>query len=117
MRYVIKNNWNAFGCNVSEELILTISDQIIELGLRDLGYKHVVLDDCWKDVNGRDESGRLQPQLSKFPYGLKYLSDRLHSRNLKYGMYSSAGEMTCARFGTFYTHISRNLLTCLSWIA
>ena len=94
-----QNNWNAFGCDVSEDLLYTTSEQILSLGLRDLGFDHVVLDDCWQDVNGRDENGKLQPELSKFPNGLRSISDHLHSQGLKYGMYSSAGEMTCARFG------------------
>ena len=93
-----QNNWNAFGCDVSEDLLYTTSKQILNLGLRDLGYDHVVLDDCWQDVNGRDKNGKLQPELSKFPNGLRSISDHLHSQGLKYGMYSSAGEMTCARF-------------------
>lgn len=71
----------------------------MNLGLRDLGYQYVVLDDCWQDVNGRDSDGKLQPELSKFPNGLKAISDHLHGQGLKFGMYSSAGEMTCARFG------------------
>lgn len=94
-----QNNWNAFGCDVSEDLLLGTSKQIVNLGLRDLGYQYVVLDDCWQDANGRDSNGKLQPELSKFPNGLKAISDHLHSQGLKYGMYSSAGEMTCARFG------------------
>jgi alpha-galactosidase len=73
---------------------------MISLGLKDLGYDYLVLDDCWQDVNGRDRDGRLQPELSKFPHGFNFISDHLHSLGLKYGMYSSAGEMTCARFGT-----------------
>lgn len=60
-----------------------------------------MLDDCWQDVNGRDNHGRLQPEPVKFPHGLNFISDHLHSLGLKYGMYSSAGEMTCARFGMF----------------
>ncbi|PVH99353.1 glycoside hydrolase family 27 protein [Periconia macrospinosa] len=98
------NNWNAFGCDVSEELLLTTSDAIISLGLRDLGYDYVVLDDCWQDANGRDKNGKLQPELNKFPNGLKSISDHLHSKGLKYGMYSSAGEMTCARFAGSLDH-------------
>ncbi|CAI6340570.1 unnamed protein product [Periconia digitata] len=98
------NNWNAFGCDVSEELLLTTSDQILGLGLRDLGYDYVVLDDCWQDVNGRDKNGKLQPELSKFPNGLRSISDHLHSQGFKYGMYSSAGEMTCARFAGSLDH-------------
>jgi alpha-galactosidase len=80
-------------------MLLSTSKQIVSLGLRDLGYQYVVLDDCWQDARGRDEHGKLQPELSKFPSGLKSISDNLHDQGLKFGMYSSAGEMTCARFG------------------
>lgn len=31
------DNWNAFGCKISEELILTTAQKIVDLGLRDLG--------------------------------------------------------------------------------
>jgi alpha-galactosidase len=71
------------------------------LGLRDLGYEYVVLDDCWQDPTGRDKKGKLQYSVTKFPKGLNAVSDHLHSQNFKFGMYSSAGEMTCARFGEF----------------
>jgi alpha-galactosidase len=80
-------------------LLLTTTEQIISLGLRDLGYEYVVLDDCWQDPKGRDKDGKLHHDINKFPNGLKPISDHLHSKNLKFGMYSSAGEMTCARFG------------------
>ena len=33
------DNWNAFGCKVSEELILSTAQKIVEFGLRDLGKK------------------------------------------------------------------------------
>ena len=33
------DNWNAFGCKVSQELILSTAQKIVELGLRDLGKK------------------------------------------------------------------------------
>lgn len=72
---------------------------MVNLGLRDLGYNYVVLDDCWQDPKGRDKDGKLQPEPTKFPRGLKAISGDLHAMGLKYGMYSSAGEMTCARFG------------------
>jgi alpha-galactosidase len=64
-----------------------------------LGYNYVVLDDCWQNPKGRDKNGKLQPALDKFPNGLKSISDHLHGQDFKFGMYSSAGEMTCARFG------------------
>ncbi|CRJ85982.1 hypothetical protein BN1723_000049 [Verticillium longisporum] len=40
------NNWNALGCDVSEALLLDTSRKLVDLGLRDLGYNYVVLDDC-----------------------------------------------------------------------
>ncbi|ETS86838.1 hypothetical protein PFICI_00666 [Pestalotiopsis fici W106-1] len=110
-----KNNWNAFGCHVSEDLLLTTAERVVGLGLRDLGYQYVVLDDCWQDVNGRDQNGRLQPEPSKFPRGLNFLSDYLHSLGLKYGMYSSAGEMTCARFEGSLDHEAEDAQSFASW--
>ena len=77
----------------------------MSLGLRDLGYEYVVLDDCWQDPHGRDKHGKLHPELKKFPNGLNSISDHLHGQNLKFGMYSSAGEMTCARFGMCKDHL------------
>ncbi|OAL51497.1 glycoside hydrolase [Pyrenochaeta sp. DS3sAY3a] len=109
------NNWNSFGCDVSEDLLLTTSEQIISLGLRDLGYQYVVLDDCWQDPSGRDKNGKLQPELSKFPNGLKSISNHLHSQGLKYGMYSSAGEMTCARFEGSLDHETDDANSFAEW--
>lgn len=44
---ICKDNWNAFGCDVSEKLLLGTAEKIVNFGLRDLGYQCVVLDDCW----------------------------------------------------------------------
>jgi len=72
----------------------------VDSGLRDVGYNYVVLDDCWSA--GRDEDGFLQEDFNKFPSGMSTVSDELHKQGLLFGMYSSAGEMTCARYGQFY---------------
>jgi alpha-galactosidase len=56
-----------------------------------------VLDDCWSA--GRDEEGFLKEDLKKFPNGMADVADELHKQGLLFGMYSSAGEMTCARYG------------------
>jgi len=68
------DNWNAFGCAVSEDLLLSQARLIASLGLRDLGYEYVVLDDCWS--NGRDPSANysLSPDLTKFPRGVSLFS-------------------------------------------
>ncbi|KAL8315853.1 hypothetical protein RB597_007599 [Gaeumannomyces tritici] len=109
------NNWNAFGCDVSEHLLLSTAEKLVSLGLRDLGYNYVVLDDCWQDPKGRDEHGKLQPEATKFPRGLKAISDDLHAMGFKYGMYSSAGEMTCARFEGSLDHEKDDAQSFAAW--
>lgn len=90
------DNWNFAGCDVSENLLLETAEKMVEIGLRDAGYKHVILDDCWS--NGRYSNGSLRPDFDKFPNGMAHVADRLHSLGLKFGMYSSAGTYTCARY-------------------
>ncbi len=70
---------------------------MVDTGLRDVGYNYVVLDDCWS--GGRGEDGFLFADEKKFPRGMKYVADEVHDLGLLYGMYSSAGEWTCARDG------------------
>ena len=76
---------------------MSTSKILLDSGLQDLGYRTVVLDDCWQDVRGED--GYVTADKKKFPNGMKSISDHLHADGFKFGMYSSAGEMTCARFG------------------
>ncbi|KAK7991485.1 glycoside hydrolase family 27 protein [Apiospora saccharicola] len=109
------NNWNSFGCDVSEGLLLSTSERLVSLGLRDLGYQYVVLDDCWQQESGRDQHGKLQPDPSKFPNGLKSISDGLHDQGFKFGMYSSAGEMTCARYAGSLDHETDDAESFASW--
>ncbi|KAL1631826.1 hypothetical protein SLS56_004188 [Neofusicoccum ribis] len=90
------DNWNAFHCDVSEQLLLETAQAMVDYGLRDLGYQYVILDDCWSA--GRNESGYLVPIKDKFPNGMRYVADKIHDLGLKFGMYSSAGIFTCGRY-------------------
>lgn len=90
------NDWNAFGCDISEEILRENARYMVEFGLRDLGYNYVVLDDCWSI--GRNESGYLVENPEKFPSGMHAVADYVHSLGLKFGIYSSAGVLTCGRF-------------------
>ena len=93
-----KNNWNSLGCDVSDSLLLDTSAKLVSSGLRDVGYTYVVLDDCWS-AGRRDSDQWLVADRKKFPRGMKAVADDIHALGLLFGMYSSAGEMTCARFG------------------
>jgi alpha-galactosidase len=87
------NSWNRFRCNVSEQLIRETADAMISSGMKDAGYEYIVIDDCWQ--GSRDENGRIQPDPARFPSGMKALADYVHSKGLKFGMYSDAGSRTC----------------------
>ncbi|MEK0098728.1 NPCBM/NEW2 domain-containing protein [Streptomyces sp. A475] len=91
------NSWNAVGCGVNEKLITDTADRFVSLGLKDLGYKYVNIDDCWA-LKERDADGRLVADPAKFPNGLKWLSDYVHERGLKLGIYGDAGTATCAGY-------------------
>ncbi len=87
------NSWNHFGCNVSEELIRETADAMVSSGMRDVGYQYVVIDDCWQV--SRDASGTIVADPQRFPHGIKALADYVHSKGLKFGIYTDAGTKTC----------------------
>lgn len=88
------NSWNKFACNVSEDLIMGMTDALVRSGMKDAGYEYVVIDDCWQV--GRDEKGEIIVDKERFPHGIKYLADYIHANGLKFGIYSCAGSKTCA---------------------
>jgi alpha-galactosidase len=95
------NSWNTFGCSINETLIRGMADAIVSSGMRDLGYRYVVVDDCWFNPN-RDSAGNLQGDPGRFPSGMKALGDYLHSRDLKFGIYQVPVDKTCAQYFNSY---------------
>lgn len=91
------NSWNTFATKINEELIIGVADAMIENGMRDAGYNYINLDDGWMMME-RDENGDLVPDPEKFPNGLKHLSDYLHERGFKFGIYGDAGRKTCGGY-------------------
>ncbi len=90
------NNWNTTGCTsaFNEALVLGVADTFVSTGLKDVGYQYVNIDDCWA-LPSRDGNGNLVPDPVRFPHGIKYVADYVHSKGLKFGIYSSAGTKTC----------------------
>lgn len=88
------NSWNPFGENVSEQVIKETADAMVSSGLKDAGFTYIVIDDFWQ--GGRDTAiGTLNYNSERFPSGIKALADYVHSKGLKFGIYSDAGTMTC----------------------
>ncbi|KAH8799460.1 alpha-galactosidase [Xylogone sp. PMI_703] len=90
------NSWNAFGCSgASASSALTAANQLVNLGLKQLGYEYVNIDDCWSQQQ-RNGSGYLVPDLTKWPNGIPAVVDKIHGMGLKFGLYGDAGTKTCA---------------------
>ena len=87
------NSWNRFQCNVSDALIRQTADALVSSGMRDAGYRYVVIDDCWQV--SRDASGTIAADPKRFPDGIKAVADYVHSKGLLFGLYSDAGAKTC----------------------
>lgn len=97
------NSWNTFGEEINEKVVMETADFIVESGLKEKGYEYVIIDDCWS-LRERNEAGEMVPDPVKFPHGMKYVADYIHSKGLKFGMYSCAGTMTCARYPGSFDH-------------
>lgn len=108
------NSWNTFGPDINEEVVMRSADAMVENGLLAAGYEYLVIDDCWsKRVRGAD--GRLEADPEKFPHGMKHVADYVHSKGLKFGMYSCAGPLTCARYPGSFDHEFVDAATFAAW--
>ncbi|MCM1329242.1 MAG: glycoside hydrolase family 27 protein [Ruminococcus sp.] len=107
------NSWNTFSWNINAELIKTTADKMVETGLKDAGYEYIVIDDCWSEK--QRTGGRLVPDREKFPDGIKPVADYVHSKGLKFGMYSCAGTHTCAGYPGSFEHEFDDAETFAEW--
>lgn len=115
------NSWNTFGCNnLTEALVKGVADTFVSSGMKEAGYEYVNLDDCW--MNGRDSSGKVLVNTSKFPSGMAALAKYIHDKGLKIGLYSTPGTKTCAAIYGGYSggvgslgHETSDAQTYASW--
>lgn len=108
------NSWNTFGWEISENLIKETAVAMVEAGLLNAGYNYLVIDDCWSEKK-RSTNGRLVPDANKFPNGMKAVSDYVHSKGLKFGMYSCAGTQTCGGYPSSFEHEFVDAQTFAEW--
>ena len=89
------NTWDDFRCGgINASNLYKVADSIVKLGLDELGYRYLSLDDCW--AKSRDAAtGIIQPDPVAFPAGMKAVADYVHSKGLLFGIYTDRGEQTC----------------------
>ena len=107
------NSWNKFQCDVNEALIRQTADAMVSSGMRDAGYRYIVIDDCWQV--DRDSLGFIVADPARFPTGIKALADYVHSKGLKFGLYSCAGSKTCGGRPGSRGHEYQDALTYAKW--
>ncbi|NIG53847.1 glycoside hydrolase family 27 protein [Chitinophaga sp. Cy-1792] len=113
-------SWNNFRVNINEKIIREEADAMVRSGLKDAGYNYINVDDGF--FGGRNEKGELLHNRQRFPGGMKQLSDYIHSKGLKAGIYAEAGVNTCASIwdadtigsgSGLYGHDEKDLTTLL----
>src|SRR5690242_17939100 len=90
------NDWNSYGCGINEGAVTNTANLIYSNGMMAAGYKFINIDDGW--ASSRDSNGVIQAYSisTKFPHGIKWLADLVHSRGLKLGIYTDHGTNTCS---------------------
>ncbi|PMD43670.1 glycoside hydrolase family 27 protein [Hyaloscypha variabilis F] len=109
------DNWNSFGCDVSETLLLQTAQLIVDYGLKDLGYHYVILDDCWSVGRNASNNHSLIADPKKFPNGMAAVANKLHALGLGFGMYSDAGKYTCGGYAGSLGYETVDANTFASW--
>lgn len=121
------NHWYAHYNRITDAMIRQAADIIVSSGMADVGYQYVNIDDCWmntspnntvnNDINrigpARDNDGNIIPN-KHFP-NMKALTDYIHSKGLKAGIYSSPGPLTCAGFTGSYQHEQQDAELFAKW--
>ena len=109
-------SWNDLGAHVSEALLKQRADSLVSSGLAALGYTYICIDDIWASANRDPQTSQLVPDIERFPNGMKAVSDYMHSRGLKFGLYTALGNHTCShKQPGSYGHTELDAATFAAW--
>eukprot|EP01105_Mastigella_eilhardi_P007781 TRINITY_DN1945_c0_g1_i4.p1 TRINITY_DN1945_c0_g1~~TRINITY_DN1945_c0_g1_i4.p1 ORF type:complete len:287 (+),score=37.97 TRINITY_DN1945_c0_g1_i4:108-863(+) len=117
-------DWERFRCNVdcendpdnciSEQLFTEMADRMVADGFLDAGYNLVNIDDCWASME-RDAYGRLEADPDRFPHGIPWLAQYMHTRGLKLGIYGDYGNYTCGGYPGSIDYLQIDAETFAFW--
>jgi len=105
------NSWNHFAEHVTDADVRSAADALVSTGMRDAGYVYVNVDDTWQGE--RDAQGVLHTN-ARFP-DMKALGDYIHSKGLKFGIYSSPGAKTCGGYAGSLGHEAQDAKMYAEW--
>lgn len=117
------NDWYTFTNSISDKDVRAAADAMVSTGMINHGYSYVNIDDCWMVKPGsvdpsiggpaRDEQGNILPN-KRFP-DMKALTDYIHSKGLKAGIYISPGPTTCGGYEGSYGHEAQDAKQFANW--
>lgn len=102
-----------FSC-ISEQLYKDMADRMVDDGYLAAGYEFVHIDDCWMEKK-RDSSKRLVADQKRFNSGIRALSDYMHAKGLKLGIYEDFGNFTCQNYPGSLGHLDIDAETFAEW--
>jgi len=105
------STWNHFHHDISDAMVRAQADAMVSSGMRDASYVYVNIDGGWQGT--RDAAGVLHP-LSSFP-DMKALGDYIHSKGLKFGLYSGPGPTSCGGAPTSYGYEAQDAKMFADW--
>jgi alpha-galactosidase len=117
------NDWYAHYDRITDNMVREAADQMIQSGMADVGYTYVNIDDCWMNTEKNQDSLRVGPLRDTkenilpnhyFP-DMKGLTDYIHSKGLKAGIYISPGPATCAGYAGSYGHEEQDARQFAEW--
>lgn len=102
------NDW----CTSAE--VLDVAKTIKELGMLELGYEHINLDDCWGTRNAT--TNKIQGDTTRFPEGMPAFIEKIHALGFKFGLYTDIGEKACHHpFVGSWPHYQEDANTFAEW--
>jgi alpha-galactosidase len=121
------NHWYAHYNRITDKMMREAADVMVHSGMADVGYQYVSIDDCWMNAPGdakrhpdplrvgplRDAQGNILPN-KHFP-DMKAMTDYIHAKGLKAGIYTSPGPLTCAGYAGTYQHEEQDAKQFADW--
>ena len=117
------NSWYVWENHVTDRIMRNAADAMVSSGMIDHGYMYVNIDDCWAVKPGsadstlmgeqRDKGGMINPN-RRFP-DMKALTDYIHSKGLKAGIYTSPGDLTCGEYTASYGYEEKDVARFAEW--
>lgn len=117
------NGYNRFADSIDDITVRKSADAMISTGLVNHGWVYINIDDGWSMKPGsndplrngapRDANGMINPN-GKFP-DMKGMTDYIHAKGLKAGLYSSPGYLTCSKYAASYQYEDNDALQWAKW--